>query len=322
MPPRSSSSILLTSLIGDALCLGPHWIYDQDAIAQTFGLPAHFAAPASAYHPGKHAGDFTHYGDQTLVLLQSLANLGRFDAPTFAAAWRAFWENPATLSYRDGATRTTLENLRSGQHPAASPSQDIAGASRLAPLFLLAWENPDDLAAAARAQAALTHGHPSVAEVADFFARVTWLVREGTAIPEALRTIAAQQPWSAPLHSGLAAAAASSTSPQSDAAALTEHGLACGVADAFPALCHLLLRHPHHAATALIANAAAGGDSAARGLLLGLVYGAQPHADPLPEAWTSGLRAQRDIAACLDQLALAEKHPEPPADSAQAERGI
>lgn len=291
-----SSPIVLTSLVADALCLGPHWVYDQAAIAQACGDCAEFADPASAYHPGKRAGDFTHYGDQTLVLLRSLARVGRFEVEAFAADWRAFWEDPATASYRDGATRATLENLRRGATPAASPSRDIAGAARLAPLFLLTWDHPEALAAAARAQAALTHGDPAVGEVAAYLAHVAWAVGGGAPIPEALRATAAQAGWSSQLQGGLAAARASSAAALSDAAALTEHGLACGVGEAFPALCHLLLRHPEGAAEALIANAAAGGDSAARGLLLGLVYGARPTAPALPESWTRGLRAGPEVA--------------------------
>jgi hypothetical protein len=69
---KPTPQILLTSLAGDALCLGPHWIYDQREIAQKLGQITGYAAPLTSYHPGKQAGDFTHYGDQTLILLRSL----------------------------------------------------------------------------------------------------------------------------------------------------------------------------------------------------------------------------------------------------------
>ena len=130
---KPNPQILLTSLAGDALCLGPHWIYDQHEIAKKFGRITGYAAPATSYHPGKQAGDFTHYGDQTLILLRSLAEHGRFDLTSFAAEWRAFWDDPATHSYRDGATKATLENLRKGALPneAASASHDVAGAARI-----------------------------------------------------------------------------------------------------------------------------------------------------------------------------------------------
>ena len=147
-------NILFTSLVADALSLGSHWIYSQREIAEKFGATSGYSDPATSYHQGKLAGDFTHYGDQTMVLLRSLALNGCFDLPSFANEWRAFWESPETQSYRDGATKATLANLRSGLPPsqAASPSNDIAGAARIAPLFLLKWKSNDDLIAAAKAQ--------------------------------------------------------------------------------------------------------------------------------------------------------------------------
>ena len=40
------SSIVLNSLIGDALSLGAHWIYSQREIAEKFGRITGYAAPA------------------------------------------------------------------------------------------------------------------------------------------------------------------------------------------------------------------------------------------------------------------------------------
>jgi ADP-ribosylglycohydrolase len=300
----SPSSIVLSSLIGDALSLGAHWIYSQREIAEKFGRITGYAAPATNYHPGKQAGDFTHYGDQTLVLLRSLAKHGRFDLPAFAAEWQAFWEDPATLSYCDGATKATLANLRSGLPPenAASPSNDIAAAARIAPLFLLNWDSPEELIAAARAQAAFTHGDPSVAESAEFFARVTLAVQAGASIADALRDVAALTHWKAIPAEWFAAAVASHASAETDAAAAKTHGLTCHVPDAFPAICHLLLRHPHDAATALRINVEAGGDTAARGMIMGMIYGAQRDAAAMPNEWITGLRSHAEIQQLIRQV--------------------
>jgi len=297
-------NIILTSLVADALSLGSHWIYSQREISEKFGLITGYSDPATSYHPGKHAGDFTHYGDQTMVLLRSLALHGRFDLTLFANEWRKFWENPETQSYRDGATKATLANLISGLPPAqaASPSNDIAGASRIAPLFLLKWKSGDDLIVAAKAQTALTHGDPAVVDTAEFFARVTLAVQEGVAIPDALRATAKATSWRAIPIDWLDAAVASSASETSDSAATKGHGLTCHVPDAFPAVCHLLMRHPDDAIAALTANVAAGGDSAARGMIIGMVHGAKPDAKPLPEQWLTGLRAYSEIQQLIEAI--------------------
>ncbi len=305
---KPTPQILITSLAGDALCLGPHWIYDQREIAQKLGRITGYAAPLTSYHPGKQAGDFTHYGDQTLILLRSLAEHGRFDLTGFAAEWRAFWEDPATHSYRDGATKATLENLRKGARPAeaASDSHDIAGAARIAPLFLLKWESDEALLQAARAQTGFTHRDPQVIETAEFFARVTLSVQSGTEISTALRETAALTHWQAIPDGWFAAAVASMTSREPDAVAAHALGLSCYVADAFPVICHLLLRHPEDAVKALTTNAETGGDSAARALLMGMVYGALPNATPLPGDWITGLRARAEIQLLIARITSLE----------------
>jgi ADP-ribosylglycohydrolase len=305
---KPTPQILITSLAGDALCLGPHWIYDQREIEQKLGRITGYAAPLTSYHPGKQAGDFTHYGDQTLILLRSLAEHGRFDLTSLAAEWRAFWEDPTTHSYRDGATKATLENLRKGALPAeaASDSHDIAGAARIAPLFLLKWESDEALLQAARAQTSFTHRDPQVIETAEFFARVTLSVQSGTEISTALRETAALTHWQAIPDGWFAAAVASMTSREPDAVAAYALGLSCHVADAFPVICHLLLRHPEDPVKALTTNAEAGGDSAARALLMGMVYGALPNATPLPGEWITGLRARAEIQHLIARITSLE----------------
>ncbi len=300
----TSSQILLGSLTGDALALGAHWIYSQDEIRQKLGRITGYADPATSYHTGKRAGDFTHYGDQTMVLLRSLARHGGFDLGEFAADWRAYWETPGVTSYRDGATKATLLQLQQGGAPlkSASSSNDLAGAGRIGPLFLLKWGTEAEFLKAVRAQTAFTHGDPVVAETAEFFARVCLAVKAGAPIAVALAETGALPHWKAVSASWLNAAMASSASGATDAAALSEHGLTCHVPDAFPAVCHLLLRHPDNGGDALKANVEAGGDSAARGMILGLVYGARGAAGGIPAEWTSELRAFEEVDALMKQV--------------------
>ncbi len=299
-----NTNIVLFSFIGDSLALGPHWVYDQDEIQTKLGRVDSYQAPISNYHPGKAAGDFTHYGDQTLVLLKSLATDGGCDSGKFAARWRAFWEDPTNVSYRDHATRQTLEHLQTGSPPdrAGSDSHDIAGAARIGPLFLLDWENDAALIDAARRETALTHAAPEVVETAEFFCRVVLAVRSGANIPDALEATMASKDWPALPKTWLPAARKSAASEATDSAALKAHGLTCNTDNAFPGVCHLLLRYPTAPAAALIANASAGGDNAARGMMLGLVYGAKFSTTELPPEWLSGLNARDEIVSLIQQI--------------------
>lgn len=297
-------NIVLFSFIGDALSLGPHWIYQQSEITRKAGNITGYLDPMSDYHPGKKAGDFTHYGDQTLVLLRSLGREKRFDLRTFAGEWRSFWEDSATISYRDGATNAALQNLKGGISPqnSASPSNDISGAARIAPLFLMLWESTDGLLSAVREQTAFTHGDAAVIESAEFFARLVLRVGDGEPVPDALRSVVEMGHWRAIPSEWFEAAVRSSSSGETAGDSASEHGLTCHIPDAFPVVCDLLLRFPKDPVAALISNAEAGGDAAARGMILGLVYGARPETTEVPEDWHSGLTARDEIEQLITQI--------------------
>ncbi|NJM38838.1 MAG: ADP-ribosylglycohydrolase family protein [Akkermansiaceae bacterium] len=292
-----SSNILTGSLIGDSLALGPHWIYDQAEIQKRFGRVVTYQAPMATYHAGKTAGDFTHYGDQAMVLLRSIAEQGRFDLSNFSAMWHAFWENPATISYRDGATRAVLANQDSSSH-------DIAGAARIGPLFLLEWENDQELFAAVELLTTFTHRSAEVVETAEFYTHVILAVQRGESIPNAVQKTMALTHWQALRKSWLDAALLSAESSMTDALALQSHGLACSTSDAFPAICHLLLRYPQDPEVALIENINAGGDSAARGMILGLVYGAKFSVSAWPSSWLGDLKAYPEILDLIQAITL------------------
>lgn len=298
------SDIVLGSFIGDALALGPHWVYDQSQIRKQLGRITTYQPPITVYHQGKSAGDFTHYGDQTLVLLRSIAETGNFSLPDFAAAWRAYWDDPETISYRDGATKATLSNLQAGADftSAASSSHDIAGAARIGPLFLLNWESEEQFLFAVREETAFTHGSPEVIEAACFFAHVILAIRKGDDIPAALEKTIRLACWKHLPESWYDRAQESALTDESDASALEAHGLSCNISDAFPGICHLLLRHPTDPAMALIENVNAGGDSAARGMILGLVYGTAFPVSSWPAEWLTGLHAREEIESLISKL--------------------
>jgi ADP-ribosylglycohydrolase len=75
--------MVLGSFLADSLSLGVHWIYDVNRIKKEFGRVENLLKPLpDSYHPTKDRGEFTHYGDQMLVLLESVSAKGRFDLAT------------------------------------------------------------------------------------------------------------------------------------------------------------------------------------------------------------------------------------------------
>ncbi|MYL83137.1 ADP-ribosylglycohydrolase family protein [Desulfovibrio aerotolerans] len=300
----NARAMVLASFIGDALALGPHWEYDPKILAQRFGPVTGYLKPlADSYHDGKNAGELTHYGDQTLVLLESLAARGGFDLDDFAARWRALFNGYS--GYVDGATRMTLKIFDFGEGPtnSGSNSNDLAGAARVAPLVYALSGDLPQLVAAARAQTKMTHNHAQVIEAAEFFARAAWAILGGTKPEAALRLAGEAGYASAPIGQWLEMGLASAD--QDTVTAIAGFGQTCHIGEAMPGVIHLIARHGWDLSACLRENVMAGGDSAARGMLAGLIVGATVGLEGLPVAWMEGLAAKAAIEGDLQALAVA-----------------
>ena len=175
-----AKAMVLASFAADALALGVHWIYNTNVIDKKWGRVEEYIQPERpTFHPSKDIGDFTHYGDQTLVLLNSVAANSGFNIIDFADEWQQFTKSYA--GYIDGATKATLENINAGKQPteAGSDSNDLAGAARIAPLVYSYRDDITKLIDSARAQTTVTHNNQEVIDAAAFFANVAFNVLNG-----------------------------------------------------------------------------------------------------------------------------------------------
>ncbi len=261
-------AFLEAALVADSLSLGAHWIYEQEEIAEAFphGI-REFADPVSEYHPEKKAGDQTHYGDQAILLAKSIGKRGGFDPHGWHEDWLEGMKS--YQGYLDGASRETLES--EGQ--VASRSTDLGGASRIAPILDLGLP-PGEAITAARAQTAITHGDPAVADAAEFFTRAAYAVRDGAVFEDALDQ-AANQGIYKKLDVEDYLEAAVRLRDENFPKVATKLGQACGVNKAFPLALYFLLRPETDFEKTLSDNALAGGDSAARGMLIALLFAAE-----------------------------------------------
>lgn len=293
--------MVLASFAADSLALGVHWIYDAEKIKKDFGRVDGLKKPLpGSYHPTKEKGEFTHYGDQTLVLLESVAAKRGFDLSDFSTRWRALFKS--YRGYVDQATKMTLQNLARGAaiEEAGSSSSDLSGAARIAPLAYRYHRDPETLVKAARAQTQMTHNNPLVIDSAEFFARVCCKVLAGTAPVRALTEVAAQRfdghPLSAWVHAGIESVGNDPVST------IVRFGQSCHTDEAFPGVVHLIATYEKDLKEALVQAVMAGGDSAGRGLLVGMVLGAHRGDQDLPKQWVSGLKRGSDILKLLDQI--------------------
>jgi ADP-ribosylglycohydrolase len=301
------AGLLYGALAADALSLAAHWVYDQDALAEQWGEVADFQTPAGdGYHAGKELGAQTHYGDQALVLMESLECCGgNFVMDDFARRWRRFWEE--SEAYHDHATKDTLLHLQEGLGltRAGSGSTELGGACRIAPL-LVALRNEDEpvILAAARAQTALTHATPLVIDAAELIARTVFILMRGVSIPTALGMAVAFPYRMLRPERYLKQAEEARDLPTREA--VKKIGQACDLEKALPSVFAILLRHGQELDTALIENVMAGGDSAARGMVLGTLLGAAHGRRAIPERWMVSLRARGQVDSFLGTAGLGE----------------
>jgi len=294
-------TLVLASFVADSLALGAHWIYDTERIRKELGRVDQLLNPLpDSYHPSTHRGEFTHYGDQTMILLESVAERGAFDLEDFSARWRALFGD--YKGYFDQATKATLQNFSRGKTPfdAGSSSSDLAGASRISPLVCRYAQDLDALLSAARDQTRMTHNHPLVVEGAEFFARLCWRILQGDRPVSAIQDVTAEKFKGSPLSEWVERGLASKA--EESVAVIGRFGQSCHVDEAFSGVVHLIAKYEKDLKEAMIQSVMAGGDSAGRGMLVGMVLGAHLGSKGLPAEWVSGLERRKEISALIEKI--------------------
>lgn len=277
MQKKTIDDAITAAFVADAYALGAHWVYDEEQLKT---LPLNWEelnAPQAMWHKGKQKGDFTHYGDHGKWLYDCVQKNNRFDISLYADYWREKMEE--YTGYVDGSSRETLALLK--QDPKTrkgSHSHDLSIIGRIAPLLLVS-NSKESFLDHVQTFVSFTHNSEIVLEAARFFAAVLYDVGEGNSIEEALQRVHVplllQNGYHAAMHS----------KGENSFTAIRNFGPACGVEGGFEGVIHLLMTYDDYK-EAMIANAKAGGDTAARAMIVGMIMGAA--GKKIPESWKSG----------------------------------
>lgn len=285
------AGLLFGSFIADALALGPHWIYDTNELSQKFGYVDRYYSPGpESYHPRKNAGEQSHVGDQALRLAAFLSCSKRWHAGAFMNDWLAMWPN--YTDYFDHATKTTLQNVKDGAErtKAASSSEELAGAARVAPLIAFMADQPETaVTRACLEQTLLTHASEKTEEAAVFLASATIRLLNEDPLDSAIE--ASAPAW--------ALEKAESVLNLESVDAIAKLGQSCAIDAALPSVIYLALKYGEDFGKALSENVMAGGDTCARGLALGMLLGASHGMEALPKPWIKELTAAPILRALL-----------------------
>ena len=117
-----ASNAILGALVADAATMGTHWLYSQKRIAELAPECPEFRAPNEQDYAGnvgyfahgmKNTGELSHYGEQCLTMLDSLAtNSGEYEKSHYQEQFRShFGYGGKFVGYIDRPTRETLDNI-------------------------------------------------------------------------------------------------------------------------------------------------------------------------------------------------------------------
>ena len=305
--------------VGDAAALGTHWIYDLSELSARFpGGIFGFESPAGGeYHQSKQPGDQTHYGDGALVLLESIADRGRFDPRVFGNRFVETFGSSGYQGYLDWATQGTLKNYRrfresnsTGEYDFQQGADDaeLATGSRLAGLAVRYRRDPN-LPATIESLTRVCQNNPRAIGYMKFHGLLLVELFLGRDVHDALENAMAKVGPLAPefrseLHQQKERARA--RTGQDVTEATSEFGQACPLPQSFPSALHAFLKHSNDFETAILATLRAGGDSAGRGAMLGSWLGAHLGVDAIPYEWRTRLTAAPRISAALERILLDE----------------
>ncbi len=294
--------------VGDAACLGSHWIYDLNELARRYpdGIIGFDPPLEGHYHWGKRPGELTHYGDAALLMLESVAEKGRFDAVDFGRRFVALFGSDAYTGYIDHATRDTLANYRAfcADHPgepfsfqSGADDHQPATVTRLAPVLVAHADDPgllDRIAAATR----VCQASPRAVKYAQAHATILRELLTGCGLEEALGR-AARITGGEPAQKIREALAAAHLSVRN---ATERFGQSCPLASSFPAAIHAAVRYETSFVDAILETARAGGDSAGRAAMIGAWLGTLHGVRCVPKAWRRKLACHDLVERDVERL--------------------
>lgn len=272
------------SLLGDAYSLGGHWVYDQTVLANSKLNFNGLNDPLASYHPTKKAGDFTHYGDQSVWLLKHMNNTNGYDPYEYAKIWQT--NMMSYKGYVDSASKTSLCNLNDGASfmSSGSESHDLSVIGRHAPI-IFSLKNIDDIVESIKFHTFLTHMDKEILDASKYIVEVTLAMLYDLDVETTLKERAKY--YGEMVETEVNKAFEARNMPSNDAIRFL--GQACGVQGALASTVYLLLNYHDDFDELLKVNVLAGGDSASRGMVAGMVVGSRYGLEAIKPSWIEEL---------------------------------
>jgi ADP-ribosylglycohydrolase len=303
-----NADLLLGALVADAACLGLHWIYNVDRVAEVTARQngqcaftpveaRNFEGIKTFAHKDRENGMFTQIGEVLRLAIQSMnANNGKFDVAAYQSAFASFFgAGGPFVGFVDRPTRGALANIAIDVQPSGIDDNQTPALARL-PAILVAYQDQDQLAAMIETAMAVTNINAETTAFSNVFADLALRIMNGEALETALLAAAngADDIAKTDLLNAL------NTSEDDTVVFAGINGLmgrACYLSAAGPVMFHILARSTSYQ-EAIERNILAAGDTAGRAIMLGAIM-ARIHgvATPtgVPLSWVLQLKDGAEI---------------------------
>lgn len=274
---KKEKELVLISLVADSYCLGSHWVYDEKTLASKNINWDLLNAPIALWHKGKVAGEFTHYGDQTLWLYEYLKDKDNFDDEQYAMFW---YEKMHTYSgYIDSATKQSMQNIANGLYPSGSQSTDLSIVGRIAPLLKVSKDKNEFLKNVEKLTK-ITHNSSKALISARFFAKLLTMVMDGKDIQSSILFL--KDELDSSFQNMIDKAILSINDDTYET--IRNFGPACDVDGGFSSVIHLLCKYKNFSEM-MINNAKVGGDTSSRAMIASIIFMATRPISQIPQQW-------------------------------------
>jgi len=299
--------------IGDAMCMGTHWIYNLADLQAFYPNIKGFETPRPGhYHEGKQPGDFTHYGEAALLLLESIAERGGLDTADYGKRFVAHFSSAEYSGYLDSATRGTLENVRLDTNKEPLPDFDfqsgadddqLATATSLAPI-IARYHAATDLAEQVTRATRVRQNHPRSIFYMQIHAQILVELLSGTDLHSAVHRVQETTAKDPEFGSELALRFRNVFERKhlSTTEATAQLGQSCPLKNSFPSALVAVVQTPDDFEGTLLRILAAGGDNAGRAAMAGAWLGAHLGLEAIQKSLCEKLRHKDRIQTALEPL--------------------
>jgi len=278
------------SLIGDAISLGSHWVYDTDKVKKHFPdtVNEYTSPELSKFHEGKEAGDFTHYGDQAFALLKSIYENEGFDLKKYREDWMKYIQE--NEMFMDHSMKDALKKFKDSDTLVGSENVELGGLARSAPMFLDPSVELEDFLA----QIYLTHNGEVVDQTSEYIYHVMQDILAGKDYKKALHDNKDLNDYVSGLFENISA-------KDEVVEMADERGQGCPTEQGFPIVLDVLMNYSDPL-EAFSVNIRAAGDNAARAMIIGMILGADKGLKNLPDNLIDGFNKAKDLKEIIIKL--------------------